>query len=130
MDWQHFHPQVKAWFTQTYPAPTPAQAQAWPLIKQRQNVLIAAPTGSGKTLAAFLACIDDLAQQSQLGGLSEGVQVLYVSPLKALSGDISVNLEAPLAAISQRLTLGEPVRAGVRTGDTACLLYTSDAADE
>ncbi len=119
MDWQHFHPQVKAWFTQTYPAPTPAQAQAWPLIKQRQNVLIAAPTGSGKTLAAFLACIDDLAQQSQLGGLSEGVQVLYVSPLKALSGDISVNLEAPLAAISQRLTLGEPVRAGVRTGDTA-----------
>ncbi|MFK7958027.1 MAG: DEAD/DEAH box helicase [Lysobacterales bacterium] len=118
MDWQHFHPQVKAWFTQTYPAPTPAQAQAWPLIKQRQNVLIAAPTGSGKTLAAFLACIDDLAQDSQAGGLSEGVQVLYVSPLKALSGDISVNLEAPLAAISQRLTLGEPVRAGVRTGDT------------
>ncbi len=118
MQWRHFHPQVKAWFEDTYERPTPAQAQAWPLIKQQQNVLIAAPTGSGKTLAAFLACIDDLAQRSQAGDLREGVQVLYVSPLKALSGDIQINLEAPLAAISERLVLGEPVTAAVRTGDT------------
>ncbi|MEM6574988.1 MAG: DEAD/DEAH box helicase, partial [Pseudomonadota bacterium] len=118
MQWRQFHPQVQAWFEDTYQRPTPAQAQAWPLIKQQQNVLIAAPTGSGKTLAAFLACIDDLAQRSQAGDLREGVQVLYVSPLKALSGDIQINLEAPLAAISERLVLGEPVTAAVRTGDT------------
>ena len=47
--------------------------------------LIAAPTGSGKTLAAFLAAIDSLVEQGVAGGLPDETQVVYVSPLKALS---------------------------------------------
>src|SRR5690348_11292520 len=92
-----FHPAVTAWFEERFGVPTPAQAEAWPLIKANRNVLIAAPTGSGKTLAAFMAAIDDLVRLGPSGGLKEETQIVYVSPLKALSNDIHRNLEAPLA---------------------------------
>src|SRR5581483_10341141 len=58
-----FHPAVADWFGRHFPAPTGAQAQAWPAIKSGEHTLIAAPTGSGKTLAAFLAAIDSLVRQ-------------------------------------------------------------------
>ncbi|WP_291698696.1 DEAD/DEAH box helicase [Bradyrhizobium sp.] len=80
-----FHPSVVAWFEEQFGVPTPPQAEAWPLIKAGQNVLIAAPTGSGKTLAAFLSAIDDLVWQGEAGALKDETQVVYVSPLKALS---------------------------------------------
>ena len=83
-----FHPAVAAWFGREFPAATPAQARAWPLIQQRRNVLIAAPTGSGKTLAAFLAAIDALVVEGLATGLKDETAVVYVSPLKALSNDV------------------------------------------
>src|SRR5262245_7993025 len=92
-----FHPAVAAWFDQTFAAPTAAQSEAWPAIAAGRHVLIAAPTGSGKTLAAFLAAIDALVRQGLDRGLEDETQVVYVSPLKALSNDIKRNLEAPLA---------------------------------
>src|SRR6202049_4247047 len=92
-----FHPAVAAWFHRSFAAPTAAQAQAWPAIKSGRHVLIAAPTGSGKTLAAFLAAIDDLVRQGLAGELRDETQVVYVSPLKALSNDIQKNLNVPLA---------------------------------
>jgi ATP-dependent helicase Lhr and Lhr-like helicase len=117
-----FHPAVAAWFDRTFTAPTAAQAQAWPAIQSGRDVLIAAPTGSGKTLAAFLAAIDALVRQGLESGLQEETQVVYVSPLKALSNDIQRNLEAPLAGIRDALRAqGLPdveIRSWVRTGDT------------
>src|SRR3981189_2211099 len=117
-----FHPAVADWFDRSFAAPTAAQAQAWPAIKAGRNVLIAAPTGSGKTLAAFLAAIDALVRQGLDGGLPDETQIVYVSPLKALSNDIQRNLEAPLAGIREELRRrGLPdvdIRAWVRTGDT------------
>ena len=117
-----FHPAVAAWFAGHFAAPTPAQAQAWPAIQAGRHTLIAAPTGSGKTLAAFLAAIDGLVRQGLEGGLADETQVVYVSPLKALSNDIQRNLEAPLAGIRAALReRGLPdveIRTWVRTGDT------------
>lgn len=118
-----FHPAVAGWFSRSFPAPTPAQAAAWPLVRAGRSTLVAAPTGSGKTLTAFLAAIDALVQQGLTeGGLVDGTQVLYVSPLKALSNDIHINLEQPLAGIGAELQrLGLPpvdIRTAVRTGDT------------
>jgi ATP-dependent Lhr-like helicase len=117
-----FTPAVAEWFARTFREPTAAQARAWPLIKAGRHVLIAAPTGSGKTLAAFLAAIDDLVRQGIAGTLQDETQVVYVSPLKALSSDIHRNLEAPLAGIRELLReKGLPqidIRAWVRTGDT------------
>ena len=118
-----FHPAVAAWFETRFAAATTAQADAWPLIKAGRHTLIAAPTGSGKTLAAFMAAIDDLVRQGIAGELLDETQVVYVSPLKALSNDIQRNLEAPLAGIREELRRrGLPdveVRAWVRTGDTS-----------
>src|SRR6266566_2502695 len=117
-----FHPAVAAWFAQSFAAPTAAQAQAWPAIQEGRDVLVAAPTGSGKTLAAFLAAIDGLVRQGLEGPLADETQVVYVSPLKALSNDIRRNLDAPLAGIREALrTQGLPdveIRTWVRTGDT------------
>jgi len=118
-----FHPAVEGWFSRSFPAPTPAQAAAWPLIRAGRSTLVAAPTGSGKTLTAFLAAIDGLVQQGLAeGGLADATRVLYVSPLKALSNDIHINLEKPLAGITAELArLGLPaleIRTAVRTGDT------------
>ncbi|MEM7035440.1 MAG: DEAD/DEAH box helicase [Bacteroidota bacterium] len=117
-----FHPVVAKWFTELFQQPTPAQAQAWPCIKAGKDTLIAAPTGSGKTLAAFFSAIDDLVRQSVDAALEDKVQVVYISPLKALSNDIRRNLEVPLKGIRDRLdSAGLPksfIRASVRTGDT------------
>ncbi|MDY7535680.1 DEAD/DEAH box helicase [Pseudomonas sp. Bout1] len=119
-----FHPAVSTWFRSTFPSVTAAQAQAWPLIRQRRSTLIAAPTGSGKTLTAFLAVLDDLVHQGLANGgqLPDQTLVVYVSPLKALSNDIQINLQNPLAGITDHLQrLGLPplaIRTAVRTGDT------------
>ncbi|MBV8754248.1 MAG: DEAD/DEAH box helicase, partial [Hyphomicrobiales bacterium] len=117
-----FHPAVAAWFDRSFAAPTAAQAQAWPAIAAGRHTLIAAPTGSGKTLAAFLSAIDGLVRQGVAGELKDETQVVYVSPLKALSNDIKRNLEVPLAGIAEILReQGLPeveIRVWVRTGDT------------
>ena len=117
-----FHPACQNWFNASFDSPTAAQVQAWSTIKAGRHTLISAPTGSGKTLAAFYAAIDNLVQQGLESRIPEGVQILYVSPLKALSNDIRKNLEMPLDGIAEHLHLaGFPplnITAAVRTGDT------------
>jgi ATP-dependent Lhr-like helicase len=118
-----FHPAVSQWFLRTFPGPTSAQTAAWPAIRAGRDTLVAAPTGSGKTLTAFLAALDDLVRRGLApGGLQDETAVVYVSPLKALSNDIRLNLDAPLAGIRAELAaLGLPdvdIRTAVRTGDT------------
>ncbi|MGO4392560.1 DEAD/DEAH box helicase [Variovorax sp. M-6] len=120
---QDFHPAVANWFRATFPGPTEAQAAAWPAIGAGRHTLIAAPTGSGKTLTAFLAALDGLVREGLApAGLADETTVVYVSPLKALSNDIGLNLQAPLAGIRAELAkLGLPdvdIRTAVRTGDT------------
>ena len=118
----HFHPAVRDWFSRSFAAPTPAQMQAWAAIRSGMHTLVAAPTGSGKTLAAFLCAIDTLVQRAGAGQLRNETEVLYISPLKALSNDIQRNLETPLTqiqddAFSHGLP-GTTIRAMVRSGDT------------
>jgi ATP-dependent Lhr-like helicase len=117
-----FDPLVAEWFTTRLGAPTEPQIQGWPLIRDHRDVLISAPTGSGKTLAAFLVCIDSLIRRARLGPLPDQTEVVYVSPLKALSNDVHKNLEIPLAEIralaeSRGIPLA-PIRVALRTGDT------------
>jgi len=117
-----FHPSIQSWFGARFAEPTEPQRNAWPVIQRGGDVLIAAPTGSGKTFAAFLSAIDSLVRQGLAGELRDEIQVLYVSPLKALSNDVQKNLAEPLAEIRAGLeAAGLPdvaVRTLVRTGDT------------
>src|SRR5205085_8601346 len=118
-----FHPVVARWFEQTFGSPTEPQVCGWPAIQSGRHVLISAPTGSGKTLAAFLASLDVLFREGMRAELPDETQVVYVSPLKALSNDIRKNLQEPLAGIRSLLHDTEgceiDVRAEVRTGDTS-----------
>jgi ATP-dependent Lhr-like helicase len=122
MPLQAFHPVIQEWFSTTLGEPTDVQKASWPAIQSGKHALISAPTGSGKTLAAFLTCIDRLLHQAIHGELVEGIQVVYVSPLRALSHDIHKNLQQPLDEISQLALsaglLSPNIRVEVRTGDT------------
>lgn len=111
-----FHPTVARWFRERIGDPSPAQEEGWPRIRSGAHTLIAAPTGSGKTLAAFLWALDGLLRQG--ADLPDATQVLYVSPLKALSNDVQKNLQAPLAELTLLDGGFAPVRVLVRTGDT------------
>jgi len=117
-----FHPAVARWFEQTFGSPTEPQLRGWPAIQSGRHVLISAPTGSGKTLAAFLASLDALFREGVDADLPNETQVVYVSPLKALSNDIRKNLQEPLTGIRSLVCEGNgreiDVRAEVRTGDT------------
>jgi len=121
MPLDRFHPAVSAWFEKHFVQPTEPQALAWPAIKDHQHTLIAAPTGSGKTLSAFLSAIDDLVRQGIEGTLTDETQVVYVSPLKALSNDIQRNLQEPLAGIQEELR-----NRGIREFEIRTLLRTGD----
>ena len=149
---EDFHPAITRWFREKFGEPTEPQKRGWPLISRGANTLILAPTGSGKTLAAFLAGINRLlcdlgagalpaphssersekpardiqafrsARDEERAKAHKGVQILYVSPLKALNYDIERNLSEPLreirrTAASMGIALPEIVTA-VRTGDT------------
>src|ERR1700694_5162753 len=102
-----FHPAIERWFASRFPEPTEPQRRAWPVIQRGGDGLIAAPTGSGKTFAAFLSAIDGLVRQGlEAGGeLRDETQVLYISPLKALSNDVQEMRAGPLAG-------GRATRAG------------------
>ncbi|MCX5745385.1 MAG: DEAD/DEAH box helicase [Proteobacteria bacterium] len=117
-----FHPLVAGWFRERFGAPTDPQRDGWPRIAAGEDVLIAAPTGSGKTLAAFLACLDELARRGFEAPLGERTEILYLSPLKALSNDVQRNLEQPLRELTDyaaaRGVEFPKIRVGVRTGDT------------
>ncbi len=125
-----FHPVVRAWFGRRFEAATDAQLRGWRAIAEGRDTLVAAPTGSGKTLAAFLWSIDTLFRRGLEGELPQGIDVVYVSPLKALSSDIQRNLEAPLAEIAavareQGGVTPPAIRTALRTGDTTAAARAS-----
>ena len=104
---ERFHPAVQSWFGSRLGEATAPQAEGWPLIGAGRNVLIAAPTGSGKTLAGFLSAIDSLFQQGS--NLPAETQVVYISPLRALSNDIQKGSARVKAG--QRVKQGDPIAA-------------------
>ncbi len=117
------NPLVIEWFDKNFREFTPPQLGAIENIHNDKNVLVSAPTGTGKTLAAFLDIISDLFTIEENGKSFNGVQALYISPLKALINDVEKSLPYPLEEIKS-LASGKgksfnKVTVGIRTGDTS-----------
>jgi ATP-dependent Lhr-like helicase len=111
-----FHPTIQRWFGERFGEPTEAQREGWPRIRSGKHTLISAPTGTGKTLAGYLSAIDSLARQGT--DLADKTEVLYISPLRALSNDVQKNLQRPLGELAAMDPALPEIRVLVRTGDT------------
>ena len=135
---------IEAWFTQQGWRPMPFQRQCWKAYLQGRSGLIQVPTGAGKTYAAVMGPIAAmLAEQAQLAKAPEavgpqvqapkqrgskaqshpgatplGLRLLVLTPLRALSRDLQLAIEAPISA------MGWPLRVGLRNGDTSSSVRT------
>jgi len=121
------HPILKKWFKDKFGDFSAPQKYGIMPIHKKQNTLIFAPTGTGKTLTAFTSIINELSFLAEKDELEDRVYCLYISPLKALSRDIKVNLLDPLSNIKKIAKENKKkidIRVATRTGDTK----TSDKA--
>jgi ATP-dependent Lhr-like helicase len=96
------------WFEHQGWQPLPFQQQTWQSYLAGRSGLVQVPTGSGKTYAAVMGAIADLLQNP-----GTGLQILYITPLRALARDIEQSIRQPIA------DMGWPLRVECRTGDTS-----------
>ena len=111
---KRLHPRLAQWFDTTFGEFTHAQLLCVPEVLKRKSVLLTSPTGSGKTLAGFLGVFDFLLRKMDRDEPLDGVQCIYVSPLRALAYDIEKNLRRPIAGMGLEKTWS----IHLRTGDT------------
>lgn len=91
------------------------QEEAWKFIHQGKSGLVNAPTGCGKTFSVFLGLLIKFIDQHPedfLQKKNNGLQLLWISPLRALAKDIGRAMEEVIAE------LGLPWKVGIRNGDT------------
>lgn len=102
---------IRNWFAEQGLQPFPFQEEAWQQFRAGNSGLIHVPTGAGKTYAAYLGPLSELLENP-----GEGLRILIITPLRALSRDMEKALLAPIEAM--RL----PFRVESRTGDTSSAL--------
>ena len=100
---------IEAWFSQQGWTPMAFQRQSWNAYLDGDSGLIQVPTGSGKTYAAVMGPIAELVAE----GKPAGLRLLVITPLRALSRDLALAIEAPISA------MGWPLRVAIRNGDTS-----------
>jgi len=111
---------LTAWFASRGWAPLPFQKAMWRHYLAGASGLLHTPTGSGKTLAMFggplLQALNDPPPRTTRGRAKTPVpvlQVLWITPLRALAADTARALREPLDA------LGLDWQVGLRTGDAS-----------
>lgn len=111
---------LTAWFASRGWAPLPFQKAMWRHYLAGESGLLHTPTGSGKTLAMFggplLQALHYPPPRTTRGRAKTPVpvlQVLWITPLRALAADTARALREPLDA------LGLDWQVGLRTGDAS-----------
>lgn len=99
------------WFARRGWEPFAFQREAWAAYRAGESGLIHASTGTGKTYAAFLGPVLEALEEPP-APTPPPIRVLWVTPLRALSADTALSLDAPLRP------LGVDWDVGTRTADT------------
>ncbi|HEV2482927.1 MAG TPA: DEAD/DEAH box helicase, partial [Puia sp.] len=106
---------IASWLAAEGRQPFAFQEEAWEYILQGRSGLVNAPTGCGKTFSVFLGSVIDFINRHpddyrMRGG--NGLQLLWISPLRALAKDIGRAMEEVLSGLGMRWQVG------TRNGDT------------
>jgi ATP-dependent Lhr-like helicase len=90
---------------------TPIQELTFPIVQKGENALIISATGSGKTEAAVLPVFDQMIRRWEAGDKKPGINILYITPLRALNRDI----------FKRVIDVGEQlgIRTSIRHSDTS-----------
>lgn len=106
--------QVSHWMIKSGISPFPFQEETWQHIINGYSGIVNAPTGCGKTFSVFLGAVIQFINNHDnfLEKTDNGLQLLWVSPLRALAKDLGRAMESVLEAI------GLPWKVGIRNGDT------------
>jgi ATP-dependent helicase Lhr and Lhr-like helicase len=114
---------IKSWLSNQNRKPFPFQEQTWQSIINGQSGLVNAPTGFGKTYSVFLGALIQFINNNPKDFTSKknnGLQLLWVTPLRALAKDIERAMNEVIDA------LGMQWKVASRNGDTS----TSDRAKQ
>jgi len=104
---------LRGWFAAKGWTPWPFQEQAWAAALAGQSGLIQVATGAGKTFAAYFGSLAQVIDECRATGSAvDGLRVLYITPLRAVSRDVELALRSPIDE------LGVPISVETRTGDT------------
>ena len=106
---------IKAWLASKKRKPFLFQQQTWEEIIAGNSGLVNAPTGYGKTYSVFLGALIKFINDHPKDFLvkkNNGLQLLWITPLRALAKDIGRAMEEVVTE------LGLPWRIGMRNGDT------------
>ena len=106
-----------SWFATRGWTPFAFQRRVWAAVGRGESGLLHASTGAGKTYAVWLAALRALARPAPPATGKRApppapLQVLWITPMRALAADTARALQAPLDE------LGLPWSVGVRSGDT------------
>ncbi|HEX9511413.1 MAG TPA: ligase-associated DNA damage response DEXH box helicase [Puia sp.] len=106
---------IHQWLKDKGLSPFLFQEQTWQHIINRHSGLVNAPTGCGKTFSVFLGALIDFINRhpdDYRTRAGSGLQLLWISPLRALAKDIGRAMEEVIGE------LGMQWRVGIRNGDT------------
>ncbi|MCF1249121.1 ligase-associated DNA damage response DEXH box helicase [Pseudomonas putida] len=102
---------ANAWFAKRGWKPFAFQRRVWAAVERGESGLLHASTGAGKTYAVWLAALRAFKPRPQSRQLAP-IQVVWVTPMRALAADTARALQAPLDELQL------PWSVGVRSGDT------------
>jgi len=113
----HFgHTTITNWLAENKMHPFAFQEEAWQAIINGESGLVNAPTGCGKTYSVFLGALMQFIEAhptTYKAASKNGLQLLWITPLRALAKDIGRAMEEVITA------LGMQWKVGIRNGDTS-----------